>query len=184
MSIAWSACWPGNCSTVAAIVPASMAWRASGRASKPITGTVSPRPRAPRRPERHVVVRADDRAGGSFDCSAGSVMVSPSARAKFAGLLEDDLDRLLGVDDVVEALLAVDSRRRARLALELEDRPTVRQDLDQVLALELAAADVVRPDVGQRGDVGHVPVDRDDHQASVDRRLDGRRQRRPRRSAR
>lgn len=63
----------------------------------------------------------------------------------------------------MQARLAVDGRGRTRLALEFEDCPAVRQDLEQVVALRLTAADDDRLNEGDRRNVGHVLVDSDDN---------------------
>ena len=95
------------------------------------------------------------------------------------GLLEHDLvlvPRL--VEHVVQALVAVDRRARAGLALQVDDRRPVREHLHDQVALRLAALDVVGADMGEdAGDRGHAAVDGDDRHLGVDRLLQRRRHR-------
>ena len=63
----------------------------------------------------------------------------------------------------MQALVAVDRRARAGLALQVDDRRPVREHLHDQIALRLAALDVVGADMAEdAGDGGHAPVDGDD----------------------
>ena len=103
--------------------------------------------------------------------SADSVTDRPLARAKLAVCSKTNL-YLSGsrVEDVVQALVAVDGGARAGLALQVHDRRAVREELHDQLALRLAALDVVGADMGE--DARHLvdaPVDGDDRNAGIDR---------------
>ena len=76
-------------------------------------------------------------------------------------LLEDDLVFVAGlVEHVVQALVAVDRRARARLALQVDDRRAVREQLHDQIALRLAALDVVGADMGEDArHLRHAAVD-------------------------
>ena len=98
----------------------------------------------------------------------------PLVAAEASRLLEDDL--ILGVigDHGVESLGPVDRRGRADGALQLHDLAALRKDLHEVLALLLAAADVVGADVTQSLDALHGAVDGHNRDAGVDDRLNRR----------
>ena len=100
-----------------------------------------------------------------------SVTVSASARAKLA-VCSKTIWYLsaMRVEDVVDALVAVDGGAGAGLALEVEDRGAVGEGVDHGLRLGLAALDVVGADMGE--DALHAvdaAVDGDDRHAGLDR---------------
>ena len=97
--------------------------------------------------------------------------------SELGGLADDNLDLVLTGEDLVESLMAVDGRGRTGLTLQLDDVAAVRQDLDQIAALEPATLDIVRADMGQRVDIRDVAVDRNDDHAGIDRGLHRRGQR-------
>ena len=86
---------------------------------------------------------------------------------ELAGLLAGDLDLRVAVDDVVQALGAVDGRGGAGRADQLEDGGALGEEFEQRLALLLAAQDVVGADVRQRVHVGDRAVDGDDRDAGI-----------------
>ena len=98
---------------------------------------------------------------------------------KVAGLLEDNLvfvARL--VEHVVQALVTVDRRTGAGLALQVDDRRAVREHLEDQLALRLAALDIVGADMTEDArHRGHATVDGHDGDLGVDRLLKRRRHR-------
>ena len=78
----------------------------------------------------------------------------------------------------MQALVAVDRRARAGLALQVDDRRAVREHLDDQFALRLAALDVVGADMADDArHRRHAPVDGDDRDLGVDRLLQRRRHR-------
>src|SRR4051794_33347188 len=128
--------------------------------------------------ERHVVVGGDDHVGrarhaGEQRLGDREALVAGEVR----GLLGQHLVLVLVlVDDVVQALVAVDGRRGAGLALQVDDLGPVRVGLEQPVALGLAALDVVGTDVGQDAlHARHPAVDGHDRDAVVGRGLDRRR---------
>ena len=124
------------------------------------------------RAQRHVVIGGHDgvrRVGaqaalGHFQ-TVGAVEV--------ARLLAGNLEVAGGVDDVVQALAAVDGRRCARRALQLEDDCAIREEVDQRLALGFAAQHVLGAHVGQESfDTRRLAVNGHDRDAGVHHGLD------------
>ena len=119
--------------------------------------------------ERHVVVGADDHVGLAVGGEAGLGDRQRLGAGEVGGLLEDDLVLVLDrVEDVVDALVAVDRRAGAGLALQVEDLRAVREGRDDRLGLGLAALDVVGADMGEDAlDAVDAAVDRDDRDAGL-----------------
>ena len=108
-----------------------------------------------------------------------SVTVRRLGTGEVGSLLEDDLV-LVGhaVEHVVDALVAVDRRAGAGLALQMEQLGAVRERRDHRLRFGLAALGVVGADMGEDAfDAVDAAVDGDDRNAGLYRLLDGRRQR-------
>ena len=77
----------------------------------------------------------------------------------------------------MDALVAVDRRSRAGLALQVEDLGAIGEGIDDGLGFRLAALDIVGTDVGENAlDAIDTAVDRHDGDASLDGLLDRRRQ--------
>ncbi len=130
------------------------------------------------RAERHVVVGGTRIASGlPLAAEAGLGDREALGAGEVGGLLEDDLVLVLDrVEDVVDALVAVDGGAGAGLALQVDDFRAVREGLMHRLGLGLAALDVVGADMGEDAfDAVDAAVDGDDRDAGVDRLLDGRR---------
>src|ERR1700722_450163 len=114
------------------------------------------------RAERHVVVGGDDhlrrrRHAGKRRLGDREALGAVEA----CRLLEHDLV-LVGrlIEHVVEALVAVDCRARARLALQIDDGRAIREHFLDQFALRLAALDVVGADMAEdAGDRRHATVD-------------------------
>ena len=89
------------------------------------------------------------------------------------GLLGHDLVVGTGlVEHIMQPLVAVNRRARAGRALQIDDRRSVREHLDDEVALSLAAFDVVGADMTDDiGDGWHPPVDGDHWHLGVDRLL-------------
>src|SRR5439155_4775471 len=121
--------------------------------------------------QRHVVIGGDDDLGRFGEgrksrFGDGQALVA----GKPGGLLEDDLVFVLHrVEHIVKALVAVDRRRGAGLALQVDDRSTFREQFQDQFTLSLAALDIVRTHMGEDAfDRWYAAVDGDDRDAGLD----------------
>ncbi len=134
------------------------------------------------RAQRHVVVgRVDHRRRGVRSRQTVLGHAQAVCTVEVRRLLEHDRI-LLGhaVQHVVQTSVAVNRRRCARRALQVEHLRAIREQRQDQLALRLAAQHVVRADVRQRvaGRVArHIAVDRHHRDPGVDHFLNGRGQR-------
>src|ERR1700722_303624 len=132
------------------------------------------------RPERHIIIGGDDHLRRR--CHAGKRRLGDReafGAVKACRLLEDDFVfvRCL-IEHVVQALVAVNRRARARLALQIDGGRAIRKHLFDQFALRLAALDVVGADMAEdAGDRRHAAVDGYDRDLGVHRLLQRRRHR-------
>ena len=113
------------------------------------------------RTDRHLVVVGVDGGTSGCDCSSVSATDWPLARVKSPFATPRSACRSTGLDRLVEALLAVDRRRRAGRALELDDLRLAAGGLGHATGRPPALIDEVGADEGDvvLAGLGDVVVD-------------------------